>query len=61
MVGRYIDLPGSFFRLEKFSIFNLFYFAEFLGYYYLVSKNESKEYQYQPEEPAGTVVDTGRS
>ena len=59
MVGRYIDLPGSFFRLEKFSILNLFYFAEFLGYYYLVSKNESKEYQ--PEEPAGTVVDTGRS
>ena len=57
MVGRYIDRPDSVFRQGKFSILNSFCFAEFLRHYYIVSNNENKKNDYQPEQLTDKLVE----
>ena len=48
MLDRYIDRPNTSFVGGKFSVLNEFCYAEFLRYYYLVSKAWD-ENDYQPE------------
>ena len=57
MVSCYIDRPDNVFRQGKFSILNSFCFAEFLRHYYIVSNNENKKNDYQPEQLTDKLVE----